>query len=267
MSATRAIALAKSLRQSSDPQSREAAEVIIDLLAARRGYDKFAITDENVIDLGSMILKDLPEGPWLYRPGEHDDWGEVRDLDGKMIARASLRAGTEDLSKHRESKTDPAEPVARFIARARSLVPALMAALRRHGSDPEPSGGKISPADWVLHWRELTGESRVEAEIALSRLLSSGVAPDREMKLASLPGLTAEIRDRLTPTHRHSKGGVYRVIGRALLEQDLSDVILYLDMEEGILWVRRADQFLDGRFTPLVEEWEPPAPMVLRGRK
>ncbi len=51
-------------------------------------------------------------------------------------------------------------------------------------------------------------------------------------------------------THRHRKGGLYRVVGPATLEVDRSDVIIY-DDAEGTVWVRSAVEFNDGRFTPL----------------
>ena len=53
-----------------------------------------------------------------------------------------------------------------------------------------------------------------------------------------------------TPTHRHKKGGLYRVLGRAVLEADRSDVVVY-DDAEGTVWVRPVDEFEDGRFSPV----------------
>ncbi|SMX32661.1 DUF1653 domain-containing protein [Octadecabacter ascidiaceicola] len=51
-------------------------------------------------------------------------------------------------------------------------------------------------------------------------------------------------------THRHRKGGLYRVIGPAILEADRSSVVIY-DDAEGTVWVRSKAEFYDGRFTPL----------------
>ena len=51
-------------------------------------------------------------------------------------------------------------------------------------------------------------------------------------------------------THRHRKGGLYRVVGPAILEADRTAVIIY-DDAGGVVWVRSADEFNDGRFTPL----------------
>ncbi|MEM6464565.1 MAG: DUF1653 domain-containing protein [Pseudomonadota bacterium] len=52
------------------------------------------------------------------------------------------------------------------------------------------------------------------------------------------------------PTHRHKKGGLYRVLGQAILEADRSDVVIY-DDADGATWVRSRAEFEDGRFTPL----------------
>lgn len=67
-------------------------------------------------------------------------------------------------------------------------------------------------------------------------------------------------RGPFVPTHRHRKGGEYRVLGRAVWEPDRTEAVIY-DDAEGNVWVRPAAEFDDGRFTPL------PAPRAgwLRG--
>ncbi|AKS46633.1 Protein of unknown function [Octadecabacter temperatus] len=55
---------------------------------------------------------------------------------------------------------------------------------------------------------------------------------------------------RWKATHRHRKGRLYRVVGPAILEADRSAVVIY-DDADGTVWVRSADEFNDGRFTPL----------------
>lgn len=52
------------------------------------------------------------------------------------------------------------------------------------------------------------------------------------------------------PTHRHKKGGVYRVVMEAILEADRSDVVVY-DDAQGTVWVRSKAEFYDGRFTKI----------------
>ena len=53
-----------------------------------------------------------------------------------------------------------------------------------------------------------------------------------------------------TATHRHRKGGLYRVLGRGVLETDRSEVVIY-DDADGTVWVRSVIEFEDGRFSPI----------------
>lgn len=53
-----------------------------------------------------------------------------------------------------------------------------------------------------------------------------------------------------TPTHRHKKGGLYRLIAYGTAEADRSPVAIY-DDAQGTIWVRAAEEFDDGRFTKL----------------
>lgn len=55
------------------------------------------------------------------------------------------------------------------------------------------------------------------------------------------------------PTHRHRKGGRYRVLARGKMEADLRTVVVY-DDPEGNVWVRPESEFDDGRFTPAPQE-------------
>lgn len=52
------------------------------------------------------------------------------------------------------------------------------------------------------------------------------------------------------PTHRHAKGGAYRVLMHAILEADRSAVVVYDDIE-GTVWVRALSEFCDGRFSTI----------------
>ena len=54
------------------------------------------------------------------------------------------------------------------------------------------------------------------------------------------------------PTHRHRKGGHYRVLSHGILEKDRSDVVIY-DDAKGQVWVRPVAEFYDGRFEALAE--------------
>ena len=54
------------------------------------------------------------------------------------------------------------------------------------------------------------------------------------------------------PTHRHKKGGGYRLLGYGVAEADRSPVAIY-DDQAGTVWVRDADEFNDPtRFAPVV---------------
>ncbi len=53
-----------------------------------------------------------------------------------------------------------------------------------------------------------------------------------------------------SPTHRHRKGGLYRVLARGILETDRSAAVIY-DDAEGTIWIRPAGEFDDGRFESL----------------
>jgi len=55
------------------------------------------------------------------------------------------------------------------------------------------------------------------------------------------------------PTHRHRKGGFYRVINAGLWEPDRSPVVIY-DDAAGQVWVRPKEEFEDGRFTPIASQ-------------
>ncbi|MCF2903407.1 hypothetical protein L0666_00265 [Octadecabacter sp. CECT 8868] len=52
------------------------------------------------------------------------------------------------------------------------------------------------------------------------------------------------------PTHKHRKGGLYRLLSYGTYEADMSPVALY-DDAVGTIWVRSKAEFDDGRFTPL----------------
>jgi hypothetical protein len=49
------------------------------------------------------------------------------------------------------------------------------------------------------------------------------------------------------PTHRHRKGGLYRLILEGLCEADHCPVVVYEDAD-GQVWVRPKAEFEDGRF-------------------
>jgi hypothetical protein len=60
--------------------------------------------------------------------------------------------------------------------------------------------------------------------------------------------------DAPPPTHRHKKGGLYRLIARGRIEATLEPCAIYEGAGTGLVWVRPEAEFEDGRFTPLVPE-------------
>lgn len=48
---------------------------------------------------------------------------------------------------------------------------------------------------------------------------------------------------------KHKNGGAYRIVCTALNEADLKPMVVYQNVETSQVWVRPADEFLDGRFT------------------
>lgn len=69
-------------------------------------------------------------------------------------------------------------------------------------------------------------------------------------------GMTLKVDPVWAATHRHRKGGLYRVLGQAVLEADRSDVVIY-DDAEGQVWVRPVEEFHDGRFSPVTLGMQP----------
>ena len=54
------------------------------------------------------------------------------------------------------------------------------------------------------------------------------------------------------PTHRHKKGGYYRLLCYGTNEADRTMVAIYDDIT-GAVWVRNAAEFNDGRFDVLAD--------------
>lgn len=73
-------------------------------------------------------------------------------------------------------------------------------------------------------------------------------APDPPLTARQTPG-----QQEWHPTHRHRKGGLYRVFAEGINETDRKPVVIYQD-ETGQIWVRPAEEFWDGRFTPIGED-------------
>lgn len=84
----------------------------------------------------------------------------------------------------------------------------------------------------------------------LGRPDEDGRGEDGRLRPPVLIRPDAAVGSDWAPTHRHRKGGLYRVLGQGVLEADRSAVVLY-DDAQGTIWVRDAVEFEDGRFVPL----------------
>ena len=103
------------------------------------------------------------------------------------------------------------------------------------GDDPVFTSTGNQPAKWT--WEAIDDSSktywRSKARAALSALAAV---------LSSPPFWQ--------PTHRHRKGGEYRVVRRGRLEWNLEPVVIY-ESKDGTTWIRPEAEFNDGRFTVL----------------
>lgn len=94
-------------------------------------------------------------------------------------------------------------------------------------------------------------DPRLEAAVAA---FGDYVVPGmRERIQQTLAAADAVAPSPWRPTHQHRKGGLYRVIGRGLIEASKAPAVIY-EAEDGTLWVRPETEFDDGRFTPLPQK-------------
>jgi len=165
----------------------------------------------------------------------------------------------------------PGPDTAGVIATLERLV-AQLRTLRERAPQHNPATGIPKPDDgamidastWVSLHMALTGCDRQTAEAQLLARVEGGLVPDADMRFAResiLPGPASQ------PTHRHTKGGLYCMIARGYIEETLEPCIVYRDFREGYVWVRPEDNFMDGRFTALVDEDALPQRIPLKPRK
>lgn len=66
---------------------------------------------------------------------------------------------------------------------------------------------------------------------------------------------------KFTPTHRHRKGGLYRLTGAATFAGEYQpregDVLMVYEGPDGRLWARIRSEFYDGRFETLLPAKDP----------
>ena len=64
-------------------------------------------------------------------------------------------------------------------------------------------------------------------------------------------------------THRHRKGGLYRLIARGRIEATLEPCAIYASLKNDLVWVRPEAEFEDGHFDRLVPEDQLPGLLPL----
>lgn len=120
--------------------------------------------------------------------------------------------------------------------------------VRVPGSSAPKPAPRITADAWVKAHMTRTGSDRETAELALSEALNGWLVPDADMLLPDTPH----------PTHRHRKGGLYRLLLRARIEATLEPCAVYVSLTDDLAWVRPEAEFEDGRFTRLVLEADLP---------
>jgi len=173
--------------------------------------------------------------------------GGVGFLDPKMPA-AEIRLHMGEMTAQDLRNVRAAIGWANAVARGTARVP---------GPISRGKPARITADAWVRAHMSRTGCDRETAEVALAGALSAWLSPDEDMLFPDIP----------TPTHRHRKGGLYRLIARGRIEATLEPCAIYESVKDDLVWVRPEAEFEDGRFTPLLPETELPrlAPLPERG--
>jgi hypothetical protein len=122
-------------------------------------------------------------------------------------------------------------------------------------------GERITADEWVRRRMAAVGASRIEAERDLAGALSR-IRPDRDLLLPA-----DSVLDAPEATHRHRKGGLYRLVARGRIEAGLEPCAIYESLKDRTVWVRSEAEFSDGRFAPLVDEAALPRLAPLAPRK
>jgi len=115
---------------------------------------------------------------------------------------------------------------------------------RGPGTNSPSKPVRITADAWVRSHMVRTGCNRETAEVALAGALNVWLIPDENLRLPDTP----------SPTHRHRKGGLYRLIARGRIEATLEPCAVYVSVTDDLVWVRPETEFEDGRFARLVPE-------------
>lgn len=191
---------------------------------------------------------------------------------------ADLQAVSEAIEQGASTgKAELVETLGRSVGQLRALLgnalpdsagtPTMKEPEQKESGKKEPGtndAAMIDAGTWVSLRMAVTGCDRETAEAQLLARVEAGHAPDADMRFpreSVLPGSSDQ------PTHRHRKGGLYRMLARGYLEETLAPCVIYQDFREGYVWVRPEENFMDGRFTALVDEAALPQRIPLKPRK
>lgn len=135
----------------------------------------------------------------------------------------------------------PGAPALRPMAEAPRDGTWVLVRFRDTGAfDPAGPSPPLHLVRWITHY---------------DHWVSSGGLVKKDSAFAGwfpLPGS----EDGWRPTHRHRKGGRYRLLtDNALIEATMQPAVVY-EAVDGQWWVRPSSEFFDGRFTPLPPEGE-----------
>jgi hypothetical protein len=123
-----------------------------------------------------------------------------------------------------------------------------------------------------LHDDLVRANAELQSQVARLQAALDAALAGRTDRGAGLP--EPQIAARETPlcpqapraTHRHRKGGLYRLLARGRIEATLEPCAIYQSVTDDLVWVRPEAEFEDGRFTRLVPETDLPtlAPLLRR---
>lgn len=181
---------------------------------------------------------------------------------------ADLQAVSEAIEQGASTgKAELVETLGRSVGQLRALLGNALPDSAGTPTMKEPGtndAAMIDAGTWVSLRMAVTGCDRETAEAQLLARVEAGHAPDADMRFpreSVLPGSSDQ------PTHRHRKGGLYRMLARGYIEETLAPCVIYQDFREGYVWVRPEENFMDGRFTALVDEAALPQRIPLKPRK
>lgn len=96
------------------------------------------------------------------------------------------------------------------------------------------------------------GDSLDQRAKVIRKLGFFGVRSLRTEKILKVLESYERLDEDFKPTHLHKKGRHYQVIGEGIIEETGTPAVIYKN-DAGMTWIRPAEEFYDGRFTPIEE--------------